>query len=89
MWAPYFATEHSGDARAWRMGLRFTSGANAELGLEFGRCQSVRADPEAAIRRQGAFAGNGCAMPARSAERAGPRRAAVTPQHGAQCYERT
>ena len=55
LWVPFFATESSAGQQAYRMGVKLTSGANLEAGLELGRRTGTRGMAEAAFRLQGSM----------------------------------
>lgn len=50
VWEPYLGAESGEGSHALRMGLRLTSGPNAELGLELGRRLTMGGEPEAAFQ---------------------------------------
>ncbi len=53
LWVPFVGAESSAGQQAYRMGVKLTSGANLEAGLELGRRTDARGVAEDAIQLQG------------------------------------
>ena len=55
LWMPFLGAETAGGAQSLRMGFRLTSGPNVEMGLELGRRENGRDEPENAIQLAGSI----------------------------------
>ena len=56
LWVPFIAAQAAdGDGQSLRMGVKLTAGPNVEAGLELGRLENGRGEPEHAVQLGGAL----------------------------------